>query len=183
MSKRIVNFGDKKFDKSNFYKNKKLFKIDNIDVDKILISKKEPYGKEKSYKYFISYNDNDNIRPLCVKLPKMIGYVKCFDNAKTMSFKFAHNKLQKKSIKIWERVNNLMNIKFDSEPVYGGSDKYIKTKLKAYGDKINTNFQGKKMLKENVPHKRFSLTVLDPGIRTNKKYYPQTLLEECKYEL
>ena len=36
MSRRIVNFGDKKFDKSNFYKNKKLFKIDNIDVDKIL---------------------------------------------------------------------------------------------------------------------------------------------------
>ena len=102
----------------------------------------------------------------------MIGYVKCFDNAKTMSFKFAHNKLLKKSIKIWERVNNLMNIKFDS-----------KTKVKAYGDKINTNFQGKKMLKENVSHKCFSLIVLDPGIRTNKKYYPRTLLEECKYEL
>ena len=36
-----------------------------------------------------------------------------------------------------------MNIKFDSEPVSGGSDKYIKTKIKSYGDKINTNFQGK----------------------------------------
>ena len=42
MSGRIVNFRDKKVDRSNFYKNKKLFKIDNIDVDKILISKKEP---------------------------------------------------------------------------------------------------------------------------------------------
>ena len=48
---------------------------------------------------------------------------------------------------------------------------------------MNTNFQGKKMLEENVPHKCFSLIMLDPVIRTNKKYYPQTLLEECKYEL
>ena len=37
-----------------------------------------------------------------------------------------------------------MNIEFDSEPVYGDNDKYIKTKIKSYGDKINTNFQGKK---------------------------------------
>ena len=42
MSGRIVNFRDKKVDRSNFYKNKKLFKIDDIDVDKTLISKKEP---------------------------------------------------------------------------------------------------------------------------------------------
>ena len=42
MSGRIVNFRDKKVDRSNFYRNKKLFKIDDIDVDKILISKKEP---------------------------------------------------------------------------------------------------------------------------------------------
>ena len=45
-----VNFDDKKINKSNFYKNKKLFKIDDIVVDKTLVSKKEPYGKRKSYK-------------------------------------------------------------------------------------------------------------------------------------
>ena len=43
-----------------------------------------------------------------------------------------------------------MNIKFDSKPVYGDCDKYIKTKIKSYGDKINTNFQGKKIPKENA---------------------------------
>ena len=42
-----------------------------------------------------------------------------------------------------------MNIKFDSEPVYGDSGKYIKIKIKTYGDKVNTNFQGKKVPKEN----------------------------------
>ena len=42
-----------------------------------------------------------------------------------------------------------MNIEFDSEPVYGDNDKYIKTKIKLYGDKGNTSFQGKKVPKEN----------------------------------
>ena len=41
-----IIFDDKKFNKNNFYKNKKLFNIYDIDVDKILISKKEPYGKK-----------------------------------------------------------------------------------------------------------------------------------------
>ena len=43
----------------------------------MLVSKKEPYGKKSSFKYFIGYNDNDDIRPLCIKLPQMIGYGKC----------------------------------------------------------------------------------------------------------
>ena len=55
----------------------------------------------------------------------------------------------KKCTKIWERFSNLRNVKFDSEPVYGDNDKHIKTK-KSYGDKINTNFQGKKLPKENA---------------------------------
>ena len=42
-----------------------------------------------------------------------------------------------------------MNIKFDKEPVYGDSDKYIKAKIKSYGDKVNTNFQGKKVPNKN----------------------------------
>ena len=69
MIKKKVNFGDKKMNKSNFYKNKKLFKIDDIGVNKILVSKKEPYGTKKSVKYFIGYDDNDVIRPQCIKLP------------------------------------------------------------------------------------------------------------------
>ena len=48
-----------------------------------------------------------------------------------MSFKASYNKLLKKYTKISERVSNLMNIKFDSEPVYGDNDIYIKTKKKA----------------------------------------------------
>ena len=66
-----------------------------------------------------------------------------------------------------------MNIKSDSEPVYGDNDKYITTKTKLSGDKINTNFQGKKIPKENASNKCLSLIILDSVIRANKKYYPQ----------
>ena len=61
-------FDDKKISKSNFYENKKLFNIYDIEVDKTLISKREPYDKKSSFKYFIGYNDDDAIRPLCMKL-------------------------------------------------------------------------------------------------------------------
>ena len=71
----------------------------------------------------------------------MIGYVKHFDSNKTMYFKVSDNKMLKKYNKIWETVSNLMNVKFDSEPVYGDNVKYIKTKIKIYEDRVNTNFQ------------------------------------------
>ena len=58
----------KKIKNSDFYKNKKVAKIDDVDVNKILASKKEPYGTKNSLKYFIGYNDSDGIRPLCIKL-------------------------------------------------------------------------------------------------------------------
>ena len=111
----------------------------------------------------------------------MVGYVKHFDASKTVSFKVSDNKLLKKYNKIWEKIINLMNIEFDSDPVYGDVDKYIKTKIKLYGNKVNTNFQGKKLPKENASYKCLSLIMLDSAIRVNKEYYPQTLLDECKY--
>ena len=83
----------------------------------------------------------------------MIGCVKNFDSNKTMAFKVGDNKLLKKYNKIWDRVSNLINIKFDNEPVYCYNDKYIKTKIKLYGNKVNTNFQGKKLPKEHASYK------------------------------
>ena len=101
MSGKGINYEDKKISKSNFYKNKKLFNIHDLDVNKILVFKKESYGTKTSPKYFIGCNDDDAIRPLCIKLPQMIGYVKNFDSNKTMSFKVGDHKLLKKYNKIW----------------------------------------------------------------------------------
>ena len=75
-----------------------------------------------------------------------------------------------------------MKIEFDSETVYGDSDRYIKTKTKIYAGSMIINFQSKKMPKEKAPCKCLLIIMLDSVIKAKKKYYPQTLLEECKYE-
>ena len=100
-----------------------------------------------------------------------------------MPFKASDNKLLKKYTIIWEKVSSLMNKEFDSEPVYGDNDKYIKAKIKIYGDNVNTNFHGKKIPKQIASCKCLSLTMLDSFIRVNKKHYLQTLLEECICEI
>ena len=138
--------------------------MDDIDVNELLVSKKESYGTKNSLKYFIGYNDDDVIRPLCILLSQMIGYVKHFDSIKTMSFKVSDNNPLKKYNKIWERVSNLLTIEFDSESFYGDVDKYIKTKIKVSGDRVNTNFQDKKVPKENASYKCISLIMLDSVI-------------------
>ena len=73
----------------------------------------------------------------------MIGYLKEFDDSTTMSLRVNDSKLFKKYCKIWQTIKNLLGIEFDSEQVYGDTDSYIKTKVKKYDDKVNTNFQGK----------------------------------------
>ena len=103
MSGKNINFEDKKILKSDFYKNKKVNRIGDIDVNKI-VSKNEPYGTTNSYKYFIGYNDNDVIRPLCLRLAQMTGYARKFDENVTMSFIVNDKQLLKNYNKIWEKI-------------------------------------------------------------------------------
>ena len=83
----------------------------------------------------------------------MIGHVKYFKSNKIISFKVIYKKLLKTYTKIWNKIISLMNIEFDSEPIYRDNDKYIKTEIKTYRDKVITNFQGKKIPKENGSYK------------------------------
>ena len=111
----------------------------------------------------------------------MTGYARKFDENTTMSLIVKDKKLLKSYTKIWEATERLMKINFESKPVYGDHDKYIKARIKAYADSIITNFHNKKMPKEKAPCKCLSIIMIDSVIRRNKKYYPQTVLEECKY--
>ena len=87
----------------------------------------------------------------------MSGYAKYFDSKRTMSFKV----IDKKTVR-----------KVYSELIYGDNDQYIKAKIRAHGDKVNTNFQGNKIQKENTSCKCLSLIML----QTFRKYLRQTLV-------
>ena len=173
MSGKNINFDDKKIKTSSFYKNKKINDIEEIDVNNILISKKESYGTKNSHKYFIGYNDNENISP------QMTGK---FNKNSTMPFIVKDKKLFKNYGKILETIEGLMKITFETKLVCGEDVKYIKTKIKTYAGNIITNFYDKKMPKEKAPCKCLSIIIVDSAIKANKKYYSQTLLEEYKYK-
>ena len=105
MNRKNINFNDEKIKKSNFYhKNKKIFNLDDIDVNKILVSKKGQYGKYHSSKYFIGYNDNGVIRPLYLFISQTTGYINKFDKNKiTMSLMIKDIQLLKNYNKIWKK--------------------------------------------------------------------------------
>ena len=96
MSVKNINFDDKKIKRSSFYKNKEINNIEDIDVSNILVYKRDPYRTKNSHKYFIGYNDNDNIRPPRMRLPQMTGYARKFNENSTMSFIVKDKKLLKK---------------------------------------------------------------------------------------
>ena len=185
MSEKTINFGDKKINKKDFYNNKKQFNIEDIDINKILISKPETY-ENNMRKYVIGYNDN-TISPLQLFLPKMIGYLNVFKYvARKMYFFTDNNEFLKRYTAIWEKLSDLVNEKFDSDPIY--NNKYINTKIRSYNNDIKTNFcnidnKNNKLSEKNKPYKCVSLISLDSVIKINKNYYPQTLLQECAYKL
>ena len=155
MSGKNINFNDKKIKKSIFYKNKTINNIEDINLNNILVSKKEPYGNKNSFKYFIGYYDNDVIRPLCIRLPQMTGYARKFDENAAMSFIVKDKQFFFKNTKIRETIEELMKINFESKPVYGEDVKYIKTKIKSYAESIITNFYNKKNAKRKSTMQMF----------------------------
>ena len=81
-----------------------LHKIDDINISKILVSKEEKYDKKNSFKYFIGYNDNDIIRPLCIKTSQITVYLKNFENSMTTSFKINSKEVLQKYNQIWKKI-------------------------------------------------------------------------------
>ena len=104
-----------------------------------------------------------------------------FNENITMYFRVNKKQLLKNYNKMWEKIEKLMRIEFESKPVYVDDDKHIKAKIKVYADSMIRNFHNKKMPKEKAPCKCLSIIMLDSVMKANKKCYPETFLEKCKY--
>ena len=84
----------------------------------IVISGKFKHNNE-SFKYFIGYQEGEIVKPLCIILPQMSGYIKYFENGgKNMSFLIKDDEVWDKYDKIWDVIKDKLGIKFRSEPVY-----------------------------------------------------------------
>ena len=101
-------------------------------------------------KYIIGYNDN-TLSQLQLFLPEMTGYLNIFkDGNRKMSFLTDNNEFLEKYTKMWEKISNLINIKFDSDPVY---NKYINTKIRSYNNDVKTNFRDINNKNNKLPEK------------------------------
>ena len=108
----------------------------SVNVDQIVISDKFKHNNE-SFKYFIGYQEGEIVKPLCVILPQMNGYIKDFEyEGKNMSFLIKNDKVWEKYEQIWGLIKNKLGIKFPSLPVY--DKKYLKTKVREYDRMIKT---------------------------------------------
>ena len=109
----------------------------------------------------------------------MVGYVTNFDRNKMKSFRVNDKKMLKKYDKIWITIADLLDVQFDSYPVYGDNEKYIKIKIRMYEDRVIFRV---KTHQKNASYNCIALVSIDCVIRMNKKYYPQAYLCECKYQ-
>ena len=123
MSKKTLKIGDIVVNKKEFYASKQAIALNSVNTNNIIISYKIKHSDDR-FKYFIGYLHNDDvIRPLCLILPQMSGYIKYFDNCgKNMSFKIENESLYIKYTEIWNKIKGLLNVKFYSQPIY--DDKY-----------------------------------------------------------
>ena len=136
----------------------------------------------KKVKYFIGYQEDEIVKPLCIILPQMNGYINYFENGeKSMSFLIKNNEVCEKYEDIWNVIKNKQNIKFHCQSVY--ENKYLKTKVREFDGNIKTNFLGNGLPRENTYYIRIACITIDSVLKLNKKNYPQVNLEECKYKV
>ena len=159
--------------------------LDSVELSKIIVSSRWKLNGT-TYKYFCGYLNNEVIKPLCVILPQINGYIKYFDNGgKNMSFVTDDKKVYEKYDEIWNVVKGLLKLKFTASPIR--DDKYILAKLKIFKKKNLTIFNNNN--NNIVPMEKnhyicIPAIVIDSVLKIDKKAYPQAYLEEkktCKF--
>ena len=181
MTEKTLKFNNVRVNKKEFHKSKKPIDLMSVNADQIVVSDKFNHNN-KGFKYFIGYQEGEIVKPLCIILPQMSGYIKYFENGgKNMSFLIKDDEVWEKYEQIWDVIKNKLGIKFHSLPVY--DKKYLKTKVKEYDGAIKTNFLGNDVPNENMHYTCIACITIDSVMNMDKKNYPQVYLEECKYKI
>ena len=90
--------------KKEFYKSKQSIDLDIVNVDQIVVSDKFKHSDD-GFKYFIGYKEGEIVKPLCIILPQMSGYIKYFEKGgKNMSFMIKNDDVLDKYNEIWNKI-------------------------------------------------------------------------------
>ena len=146
MSKKTLKFYNIRLNKKEFQKSKQPIDLMSVNVDQIVISDTFKHNNE-GFKYFTGYQEDEIVKPLCIILPQINGYIKYFKTGgKNMSFLIKEDEVCKKYKQIWDVIKNKLGIQFHSEPVYDKTN--IKAKVREFDGKIKTNFLGNDVPKQ-----------------------------------
>ena len=182
MVRVIIDFGEKKTTKKEFYgdENKKIFDINDINIDEIIISKILFPEIRNLNEYVIGYKHNHNIKPLYIKLPKYVCSGSTFKENITISSEINDADFFEKYNKIWKKIEELIGINFEREPQFCTNVTYA-TKIKTllyYAEE----YQDIRLPKTEIIYKFSSIAILHSVIIMDDEYYPRVYIEECKYE-
>ena len=180
MSGNTLKFGNIKLNKKEFHKSKQPIELGSVTVDQIVVSDKFKHSDE-GFKHFIGYQEGEIVKPLCIFLPQMSGYIKYFENGGKTSFLIKDDETWEKYKQILGVIKNKIGIKFHSEPIY--ERKYLKAKIREFEGVMKTNFLGNGTPKENMHYTCIACITINSVIKIGKKNYPQVYLEECNYRV
>ena len=136
MSEKTLKFNNIRLNKKEFHKSKEPIDLLSVNIDQIVVSDKFKHNNE-GFKYFIGYLEGGIVKPLCIILPQMSGYIKYFENGgKNMSFLIKDDELWEKYKNIRDVIKKKLSIKFHSKPVY--DQKYLKVKIREFDGVIKT---------------------------------------------
>ena len=167
MSEKTLKFNNIRVNKKKFHKSKQPIELMSVNVDQTVISDRFKHSDD-GFQYFIDYHEDEIVKPLCLILPQMSGYIKYFENGgKNMSFFVKDDNVLDKYNKIWNVIKNKLNTKFHSMPVY--DETYIKVKLREFDVKIRTNFLGNEVPKENMHYTYIPCITIDSVMKIDKK--------------
>ena len=133
--------------KKEFHKSKQPINLDLVNVDQIIMPDKFKHSDD-CFKYFIGYKEDEIVKWLCIVLPQMTGYIRYIRNGeKEMSFVIKDDDMLDKYYEIWNKIKEILIIKFHSMPVDG--QQYIRAKVRQFNGVIKTNFLSEYVTKEN----------------------------------
>ena len=179
MSEKTLKFSNIRLNKKEFYKSKKPADLMSIIVDQIVVFDKFKHSED--CKYFIGYLEGGIVKPLCIILPQMSGYIKYFENGgKNMSFLIKDDEVWDKYDKIWDVIKDKLGINFHSEPVY--EYRYLKAKVREFDGVIKANFWGNDMPKENMHYTCIAGITIDSVLKIDKKIICKFLYNSVNIE-
>ena len=167
MSGKTLKFNNIRVNKKEFHNSKQPIRLKLVTVNQIVVSDKFK-DSDDGFKYFIGYQKDEIVKPLCIILPQMSEYIKYFENdGKSMSFMIKNNNMLAKYNEIWDKIKEKLNINFHRMPVY--DETYIKAKIKELGRNIKTNFLGDENSKENMHYACIACITIDSVMKIGEK--------------